>query len=56
MSLAIYDPQTSGGLLISVPARRASALVAALKRRRVWVVEIGDVTKRGRHAIELSAP
>jgi selenide,water dikinase len=55
MGLAIYDPQTSGGLLISVPARRAAALAAALKRRRVWVAEIGDVTRRGRSAIELAA-
>jgi selenide, water dikinase len=53
MGLAIHDPQTSGGLLIAVPARRAAALVAALKRRRAWVVAIGDVTRRGRHAIEI---
>ena len=55
LGLAIHDPQTSGGLLIAVPARRAASLVAALKRRRVWVAEIGEVTPRGRHAIELAA-
>ena len=55
MGLAIYDPQTSGGLLIAVPARRAASLVAALKRRRAWVAEIGEVTKRGRRSIELTA-
>jgi selenide,water dikinase len=55
MGLAIYDPQTSGGLLIAVPARRAAALVAALKRRRVWVATIGEVTKRGRRSIEILA-
>jgi len=54
MGLAIYDPQTSGGLLLSVPSRRAAALVAGLKRRRVWVAEIGEVTPRGRHAIEIA--
>ena len=54
MALAIYDPQTSGGLLIAVPARRAAALVAALERRRAWVAAIGEVTKRGRHSIELA--
>ena len=54
MGLAIYDPQTSGGLLLSVPPRRAAALVAGLKRRRVWVVEIGEVTARGRHVIEIA--
>jgi selenide,water dikinase len=55
MGLAIYDPQTSGGLLLSVPARRAASLVAGLKRRRVWVAEIGEVTSRGRHAIEIAS-
>ncbi len=53
MTLALYDPQTSGGLLISVPARRAPALCAALKRRRVWVAELGEVVARGTRAIEL---
>jgi selenide,water dikinase len=55
MDLAIYDPQTSGGLLIAAPARRATALVAALRRRRVWVAEIGEVTRRGRRSIELAS-
>ena len=32
---ALYDPQTSGGLLLSVPARRERGLLAALARRRV---------------------
>ena len=34
---ALYDPQTSGGLLIAAPARRAAALAKAIARRRVWV-------------------
>ena len=50
---ALYDPQTSGGLLLSVPKRRAAALVAALKRRRVWVSELGEVAPRGEHSVEL---
>ena len=53
VKLALYDPQTSGGLLISVPARRASALLAALVRRRVWVAEVGEVTPRRAKSIEL---
>ena len=40
---ALHDPQTSGGLLMAVPARRAAALLAALKRRRVWRVVVGEV-------------
>ena len=53
MRLPLYDPQTSGGLLIAVPARRASALVAALKRRRIWVAELGEAVPRGAKSIEL---
>ena len=53
MRLSLYDPQTSGGLLIAVPARRAKALVAALKRRRIWVAELGEAVARGAKAIEL---
>jgi len=48
---ALYDPQTSGGLLVAVPARRARAFEQALRRRRVWFVEAGEVRRRGRHAI-----
>ncbi len=53
MVRALYDPQTSGGLLIVVPPRRAKALVTALKRRRAWVTEIGEVMKRGEKSLEL---
>ncbi len=43
--LPLYDPQTSGGLLISVPAERADDLLAALKSRGVeWAAPIGEVT------------
>jgi len=52
---ALYDPQTSGGLLIAVPARRAAALARALARRRVWVVEVGEAVARGPRSIELAA-
>ena len=52
---ALYDSQTSGGLLIAVPARRAAALAKALARRRVWVAELGEVVARGAKAIELIA-
>ena len=46
MRLALYDPQTSGGLLLAVPARRVVALRAALMRRRVPVLEVGRVVAR----------
>ncbi len=53
MRLALHDPQTSGGLLLSVAERRAAALEGALKRRRVWVIEVGEVVTRGAKAVEL---
>ena len=53
---ALYDPQTSGGLLVSVPGRRAAAFTAALRRRRVWHVAAGEVRRRGKLAVELTAP
>ncbi len=49
----LYDPQTSGGLLIAIPARRAEALRAALRKRRVWSVLAGEAVARSRFAIEL---
>jgi selenide,water dikinase len=52
---ALYDPQTSGGLLVCVPARKAAAFAAALRRRRVWHVRAGEVRRRGPCAVELRA-
>jgi selenide,water dikinase len=54
LELALYDPQTSGGLLIAVPARRAAGLIGALRRRKVWIAELGEVIPRGTTAIELA--
>jgi selenide,water dikinase len=48
---ALHDPQTSGGLLIAVPGRRARALEQGLRRRRVWFVEAGEASRRGAHAV-----
>ena len=50
---ALYDPQTSGGLLIAVPARRAAAMLGALRKRRVWAVEAGTAVARAARAITL---
>jgi selenide,water dikinase len=38
-----FDPQTSGGLLISVPSARAATLAAELERRGLFVARIGRV-------------
>jgi selenide,water dikinase len=43
----LFDPQTSGGLLFSLPAERAEAALAALHRDGVReAARIGDVTER----------
>jgi selenide,water dikinase len=54
LELALYDPQTSGGLLIAVPARKTAGLIGALRRARVWVMELGEVIPRGPKSIELA--
>jgi len=44
----LYDPQTSGGLLIAVRKPKASALLAALRKRGVAAAApIGRVTRKG---------
>ena len=52
---ALYDPQTSGGLLVAIAPRRAPAFEAALRRRRVWHAEVGEAVARGAHAVRLVA-
>jgi len=50
----IADPQTSGGLFISVAAEKADALVAALEIRGVATrAVVGEVVARGDHAVEV---
>jgi selenide,water dikinase len=47
-----YDAQTSGGLLISVPAERAEALVENVRRRgAASACIVGEVTTRGDAAL-----
>jgi selenide,water dikinase len=38
-----YDPQTAGGLLVSVPAERGPALEAEFSARRLFIRRIGSV-------------
>ncbi len=44
--LPLYDPQTSGGLLIAVAESRASALVGALEKRGVTGAVVGEVVEQ----------
>jgi selenide,water dikinase len=49
-----YDAQTSGGLLISVPADRAEALAEnARKGGAKYACVVGEVVERGEHALVL---
>ncbi len=43
--LPLFDPQTSGGLLISVPADRAEDLVEALQKRGTSGAVVGEVVE-----------
>ena len=48
-----YDPQTSGGLLVSVDPARSESLAAALAAAGVPVVDVGEVTPATRHHVRL---
>jgi selenide, water dikinase len=43
--LPLYDPQTSGGLLIAVPEEQAPAFVRALEGRGTLAAEVGKVVE-----------
>lgn len=45
---AVLDPQTSGGLLVSLPSKRADGFVQALHRKGVRAVIMGRVVARPR--------
>ncbi len=49
----LYDPQTAGGLLLSVAREDAGALVQALVAGGVPAVEIGEVTATGKPLIRV---
>lgn len=50
---ALYDPQTSGGLLVAISPKRAAAFEAALRRRRVWHVPAGEAVAREAVSVRL---
>ena len=43
--LLLYDPQTSGGLLVSIPGGKAQDFLKALKERGVTGVVIGEIVE-----------
>jgi selenide,water dikinase len=52
---ALYDPQTSGGLFVCVPERKAAAFERGLARRRVPCLDAGRAKRRGAHAVVIAA-
>ncbi|HMF55319.1 MAG TPA: AIR synthase-related protein, partial [Pyrinomonadaceae bacterium] len=46
-----YDPQTAGGMLISISTDRANELLARLHKTYAHASIIGRVTMRGSHSI-----
>jgi selenide,water dikinase len=56
MEMLLYDPQTSGGLLVSVPRGSAESYTAALKKSGVEsAAVIGEVLEAGKKRLELAA-
>jgi len=51
----LFDPQTAGGLLISVAAADAGALTSALRDAGVPAVEIGEVIPRTKPLIRVAS-
>ena len=50
----LYDPQTSGGLLIAAAPQHAETVGGALMRAGIAAVNIGSAAPRGAHVIELA--
>jgi len=49
----LFDPQTSGGLLIAIAPDRAAALVAELHRRQIPAAQIGEVLPKRSPLIDI---
>jgi selenide, water dikinase len=51
----LFDPQTAGGLLLSVAEKDATALLAALRAANVGAVQIGEVLPQSKPLIVVAA-
>jgi selenide, water dikinase len=49
----IFDPQTAGGLLISVPEGESAKMAAELKAAGLQAGEIGEVVENGKPLIRV---
>lgn len=55
MEELLFDPQTSGGLLISIPAEQADAMMAEFNKREIVAAIIGEVVEREEYAIRVES-
>ena len=49
----LYDPQTAGGVLISIPEGRAEQMLARLLENYPRAAIIGAIRERGAHSIKV---
>jgi len=54
LSTLLYDPQTAGGLLVSVNRAQASALVKELLAADIAAAEVGEVLPRTKPLIHVT--
>jgi len=54
MKALLFDPQTAGGLLLSVAPRRVSDLIVSLQDAGVPAVQIGEAVPSGKPLIQVS--
>lgn len=52
--LVLFDPQTSGGLLVAVPAEDSARALAALRKVCPEAALVGEVLPRGKTALEVA--
>ena len=51
---SLYDPQTSGGLLISISEDKALSLVQELREKGVTANDIGVITDKQEYSIKVN--
>lgn len=53
LRMVMSDPQTSGGMLIAIPPKKAAGLMKRLQRAKVEAAVIGEILRQARTPIEV---